>query len=104
MVTSFLPALLVLRYSASTFYHSFFRMARAKKIFSRLDRGMIYFLIAGSYTPFLLVYLYKTWAGSILLLVEWGLCFWGLYLAVTDYHGNITVLLYVFLPFPFHKR
>lgn len=97
MSTTIFIVSLVLMYSASTFYHSFFRMARAKKIFSRLDRGMIYFLIAGSYTPFLLVYLYKTWAGSILLLVEWGLCFWGLYLAVTDYHGNITVLLYVLM-------
>jgi hemolysin III len=45
---------LVLEYTASTLYHSL-PQPRAKHIFKILDHAGIYLLIAGSYTPFLLV-------------------------------------------------
>jgi hemolysin III len=45
---------LVLEYTASTLYHAL-PQPRAKHVFKILDHSGIYLLIAGSYTPFLLV-------------------------------------------------
>ncbi len=45
---------LILLYSASTLYHSF-RQPRVKSILKIIDHSCIYLLIAGTYTPFLLV-------------------------------------------------
>lgn len=45
---------LVLEYTASTLYHSF-PQPRVKHIFKILDHAGIYLLIAGTYTPFMLV-------------------------------------------------
>ena len=47
-------ATLVLLYGASTLYHSC-RQEKIKKIFRLFDHCAIYLLIAGTYTPFLLV-------------------------------------------------
>src|SRR5947207_12529497 len=47
-------ATLVLLYAASTLYHSF-QQEKIKKIFRVFDHCAIYLLIAGTYTPFLLV-------------------------------------------------
>ena len=45
---------LVLLYTMSTLYHSF-SSASLKKLFQKLDHVAIYLLIAGTYTPYLLV-------------------------------------------------
>lgn len=45
---------LILLYTSSTLYHSF-QKPRVKRIFKILDHSCIYLLIAGTYTPFLLV-------------------------------------------------
>ena len=45
---------LVLLYTASTLYHSF-RHPQLKKVFKIIDHSCIYILIAGTYTPFLLI-------------------------------------------------
>jgi hemolysin III len=45
---------LVLEYTASTLYHAL-PQPRAKHVFKILDHSGIYLLIAGSYTPFLLI-------------------------------------------------
>jgi len=45
---------LVLLYTASTLYHSF-RKPNLKHVFKILDHSCIYILIAGTYTPFMLV-------------------------------------------------
>ena len=45
---------LLLLYSSSTLYHSF-RKENLKKIFKKFDHSCIYILIAGTYTPFLIV-------------------------------------------------
>src|SRR3954447_15406454 len=48
---------LVLLYAASTLYHALHgpSLPRGKAVFQRLDHSAIYLLIAGTYTPFLLV-------------------------------------------------
>ncbi len=67
---------LVILYLASTLYHSV-RDPQLKRIFKILDHACIYLLIAGTYTPFLLVSLRGPW-GWTLLGVIWGLALVGI--------------------------
>lgn len=69
---------LVLAYSASTVYHCL-RSERAKRIGRKLDHASIFLLIAGTYTPFLLVSLRGPWGWSLFGVV-WGLCLTGMFL------------------------
>ncbi len=66
---------LVILYLASTLYHSF-QNPRVKHVFRILDHVSIYLLIAGSYTPFLLVSMRGAWGWSLLGAV-WGLALLG---------------------------
>jgi hemolysin III len=70
-------ATLFLLYGASTLYHSL--RGRAKAVFRKLDHLAIYLLIAGTYTPFLLVTLRGGW-GWALFGVIWGLAILGMVL------------------------
>ncbi|MFT6870820.1 MAG: hemolysin III [Paraglaciecola sp.] len=63
-------------FTFSTLYHGF-QNVQAKRIFEILDHISIYFLIAGTYTPFLLMYL-DTPFGVTLLSVLWGLTALGI--------------------------
>lgn len=69
-------ATLVLLYLASTLYHAL-RPPRARRVFQILDHGAIYLLIAGTYTPFLLVSLRGGWGWSLFGVV-WGLAAAGI--------------------------
>ncbi|MCG9972134.1 PAQR family membrane homeostasis protein TrhA [Christiangramia crocea] len=65
---SIFGASMVLVYAASTFYHS----ARSKRLrikLNILDHASIYFLIAGTYTPFALVTLNGITGWSILIVI-----------------------------------
>ena len=66
---------LVLMYSLSTLYHG--TRGRAKNVFRILDHNAIYLLIAGSYTPFVLVTLRGPWGWSLFGVV-WGLAAAGI--------------------------
>ena len=68
-------ATLVLLYSASTFYHAL-RPGRGKRVFGILDHAAIFFLIAGTYTPFTLVTLRGGWGWGLFGAV-WGLALLG---------------------------
>lgn len=68
-------ASLVLLYLSSTLYHTFTGHPR-RRMFRILDHSAIYFLIAGTYTPFTMVSLRGRW-GWILLSVLWGLALCG---------------------------
>jgi len=67
---------LVLLYAASTIYHAL-PTSRAKHIFRVADHSMIYLVIAGSYTPFLLGVLRGPF-GWTLCAVIWGLAALGI--------------------------
>jgi hemolysin III len=67
---------LVALYSASTLYHSA-RRVRLKYFLEILDHSAIYLLIAGSYTPFMLISLRHS-IGWVLLSVVWGLALIGI--------------------------
>ena len=66
---------LVTMYMASTLFHSI-PQPRAKHILRVIDHTSIYFLIAGTYTPFTLVTLHGTW-GWWMFGATWGLALFG---------------------------
>lgn len=88
---------LVLLYLASTLYHSF-QKPRIKRIFQILDHAAIYLLIAGTYTPFLLISLRGAW-GWTFLVVIWGLAFLGIGLKALffEYYERLSALGYVLM-------
>ena len=67
---------LVLLYTFSTLYHSF-HPPKLKRIFQRLDHISIYLLIAGTYTPYMLVSL-RDGRGPYMLAAVWSLALLGL--------------------------
>ena len=76
--TAIFGTTLILLYTASTLYHAF-RAERAKRILQRFDHAAIFLLIAGTYTPFVLVTLRGPWGWS-LFGVTWGLAVIGVML------------------------
>ncbi len=78
VAASIYGASLVTLYTASTIYHSL-PLGSAKRVFQRLDYCAIYFLIAGTYTPFLLVSL-RGALGWSLFGVVWALAVAGIVL------------------------
>lgn len=77
-------ATLILLYTASTLYHSFYinvESPKAKYIFKLLDHSAIYLLIAGTYTPFVLGPLRGPWGWSLFGVV-WSLAIIGIILNV----------------------
>ena len=69
---------LVMLYTFSTLYHSF-RSIQLKRIFQKLDHVAIYLLIAGTYTPYMMVSL-GDGNGPLMLAIVWGLAVVGLLL------------------------
>lgn len=67
----------LLLFTCSTLYH-LVHEAKSKRILEILDHISIYFLIAGTYTPFLLVYMYNPF-GMTLLVTLWILAFCGIF-------------------------
>jgi hemolysin III len=80
---------LVLLYTVSTLYHSFYSV-NLKRIFRKLDHVAIYLLIAGTYTPYMLVSLRDS-NGPLLLAIVWGLALLGI-LSDTLFLRRIEVL------------
>jgi hemolysin III len=66
---------LVLLYSMSTLYHSF-RSPEVKRIFKVLDHISIYLLIAGTYTPLMLISVDNS-SGIMILTLVWTLAVIG---------------------------
>lgn len=71
---------LILLYTMSTLYHSF-HSPWLKKIFQELDHVSIYLLIAGTYTPYMLVSLPGS-NGLIMLISIWLLAIVSLLLGI----------------------
>ena len=73
--TAIFGSTLVLLYTASTLYHSL-RGERLKQRLQKFDHAAIFLLIAGTYTPFVLVPLRGPWGWSLFGIV-WGLAIVG---------------------------
>jgi hemolysin III len=88
-------ATLVLLYSSSTLYHSF-RGERLKVLLQKFDHAAIFLLIAGTYTPFMLVTLRGPWGWSLFGVI-WGLAIVGVVLKF--WHAGrfnfVSTLIYI---------
>lgn len=82
-------------FTFSMLYHGF-QQVQAKRVFEILDHISIYFLIAGTYTPFLLIYMQNTF-GITLLIVLWGLTALGIVFKIffTGKWNIISTIVYV---------
>lgn len=78
---SIFGATLILMYTASTLYHSV-PLPRVKTVLRVIDHSAIFFLIAGTYTPFTLVNLRGPWGWSLFGIV-WGIALLGVAFQVT---------------------
>ena len=67
---------MILLYAASTIYHTFNISEKMNKILRKADHMMIFILIAGSYTPFLLVCMRGTLGWTIFGII-WALALTG---------------------------
>ena len=86
---------LILLYTSSTLYHSI-QDVRAKEFLRALDHSAIFLLIAGTYTPFMLVSLRGPWGWSLFTVI-WALAIFGIALRLFlrgRLHG-VVVALYV---------
>ncbi|CAK0776669.1 Hemolysin-3 homolog [Gammaproteobacteria bacterium] len=77
---SIFSATMVLLYLASTIYHAL-PSGKTKQVFWIIEHSAIYFLIAGTYTPFMLGVLNGVWGWTLLGLI-WGLALIGVALKV----------------------
>ena len=95
VASSVFGATLVLMYTASTLYHSI-PLPRAKQVLRIIDHSMIYFLIAGTYTPFTLVTLHGPWGWS-LFGVTWGLALVGVWFKIfaTGRYEKLSLIVYL---------
>jgi hemolysin III len=88
-------ATLICLYTASTLYHAVTspRLKRALKIF---DHSAIYLLIAGTYTPFLLLNLRGAWGWSLFGVI-WGLAFAGILFKLwfVDHFEHLSTAVYI---------
>ena len=90
-------ATLIFMYLASTVYHSL-QQPRVKQMFQLVDHSAIYLLIAGSYTPFLLISIRGVW-GWTLLVIIWGLAILGVSFKTVfiNRFEKLSVLTYVLM-------
>jgi len=75
---------LILLFSASTLYHAI-KDANKKKHFKLLDHCAIYLLIAGTYTPLMMVSL-NNQLGMIMLFIIWALAILGIFFKLKFAH------------------
>lgn len=84
-------------FTFSTLYHGF-QQPQVKRVLEIFDHISIYFLIAGTYTPFLLIYLGDSF-GITLLSVLWGLTILGIFFKVffTGRYNIVSVIIYLLM-------
>lgn len=88
---------LIILYLSSTLYHSIPKPG-AKNVLKRIDHSAIFFLIAGTYTPFLLVSLRGPWGWSLFGVV-WGLAIAGIvFKSIFVYRYNkMAIAVYIMM-------
>jgi hemolysin III len=94
---SIFGASLILLYSCSTLYHSFSNI-KLKRFFQKLDHSAIYVLIAGTYTPFSLVFIKGT-AGWVMFSAVWTMAVAGIIFKFTCMSriSRISSALYIMM-------
>jgi hemolysin III len=95
LTCSIYGASLICLYTASTLYHMALS-ARLKRALKILDHSAIYLLIAGTYTPILLLNLRGPWGWSLFGVI-WGLAFSGIAFKLwfVDHFEHVSTAVYV---------
>ncbi len=88
-------ASLVLLFLASTLYHSF-QKPRIKNVLKILDHCAIYILIAGTYTPFMLISLQGAW-GYTMTAIIWSLALFGIFFKLFYRHRFPKLSLFTYI-------
>jgi len=85
----------LLVFTASTLYH-LSENPETKRKFRILDHISIYFMIAGSYTPFIIAFL-NNYEGMLFLVIQWSLVLFGILfkLFYTHRFQYLSLLIYV---------
>jgi hemolysin III len=86
---------MILLYCASTLYHAAENKNTKAKL-NIVDHCAIYLLIAGTYTPFLLINLQGT-TGTIMMIIMWSMAFFGIIVKVFLYEKFTKLSLAVYL-------
>lgn len=86
---------MIVLFTASTLYHSI-QHPKARTFLKQLDHSAIYLLIAGTYTPFLMISL-NNHKAQILLWVLWGLAAIGIVFKLFFVHRFAKVSLITYL-------
>ncbi|OQQ05579.1 hemolysin III family protein [Vibrio splendidus] len=86
---------IILLFLASTLYHSI-TTEKTKRLLKTLDHCAIYLLIAGSYTPFLLVGL-RTPLAMGLMAVVWGIALVGIIMKIAFVYRFKRLSLFIYL-------
>lgn len=88
---------LVALYTFSSVYHAITH-EKAKRIFNILDHCGIFLLIAGTYTPVLLMTMGGT-VGWVLFGIQWGMATVGVVLKIfyTGKYGTLSTIMYAFM-------
>ena len=86
---------LIILYSASSLYHGISH-PKAKALLQQFDHAAIYLLIAGTYTPFLLVSLRGVWGWSLFAVI-WSLAIVGMVFEFVDTKHFKKLSLWLYL-------
>jgi hemolysin III len=88
-------------FTFSTLYHGF-QKQRLKHTFKILDHISIYFLISGTYTPFLLQYMNNE-TGNMMLIALWGLTIIGTIYKIfyVDRYNIFSTIVYLIMGWMF---
>ncbi|MEZ9237957.1 hemolysin III family protein [Vibrio splendidus] len=86
---------IILLFLASTLYHSI-TTEKTKRLLKTLDHCAIYLLIAGSYTPFLLVGLRTTLAMGLMAVI-WGIALVGIIMKIAFVYRFKRLSLFIYL-------
>jgi len=85
---------LMFLFLSSCLYHSFFMLPHTSRILQILDHVGIYMLIAGSYTPFLLIGLHNSTSARVLLTAEWiGAAFGSVFATCSDLNAPMSTVI-----------
>ena len=95
---SIFGASLVLLYLFSTLYHFISKNHPAKVLFQILDHITIYVLIAGTYTPLVLIVLPPAWGWSMFGVI-WGLALCGVLIKIFSraIEGWVSAVFYILM-------
>ncbi len=87
----------IILFLSSTLYHGF-SLSRFKDLFQKIDHASIYLLIAGSYTPYLMVTVGGT-IGYIFLTIVWVAAIGGIIFEVvwTNRYPKLSTYLYLIM-------